>query len=170
MELVIIAAMTPDRGIGYNGQLPWPKEVATEDMKRFKTLTTNHPIIMGYKTYLSIGKALPNRHNIVITKKKMEEIPEGITLVGDLEGAILTAKKSDYDNSIVYVIGGGKTYEEFLPIADRLEITTIQGIWECDTFFPVIEDSDWEQTNVEIINGNVFRSYKRREDGEVSNN
>ena len=123
--------------IGADNQLLWhlPK-----DLKHFKDLTSGHPIIMGRKTYESIGKALPNRTNIVISRKK-NWFEEGILIVGSIKEAVKFAKKIDEN---VFIIGGGNVYEQTMEIADRLEVTLVKAELKADTFFPKIDPKIWK--------------------------
>lgn len=123
--------------IGSENQLLWhlPK-----DLKHFKDLTSGHPIIMGRKTYESIGKALPNRTNIVISRKK-NWFEEGILIVGSIKEAVKFAKKIDEN---VFIIGGGNVYEQTMEIADRLEVTLVKAELKADTFFPKIDPKIWK--------------------------
>lgn len=125
--------------IGADNQLLWhlPK-----DLKHFKDLTSGHPIIMGRKTYESIGKALPNRTNIVISRKK-NWFEEGILIVGSIKEAVKFAKKIDEN---VFIIGGGNIYEQTMEIADKLEVTLVKAELKADTFFPKIDPKIWKLT------------------------
>ncbi|MFT3918751.1 dihydrofolate reductase [Cloacibacterium sp.] len=138
--ITIVVAMGKNREIGANNQLLWhlPK-----DLKHFKELTTGHPVIMGRKTYESIGKPLPNRTNIVISRKN-DWFEEGILIVGSIKEAIKFAKKIDEN---AYIIGGGNIYEQTLDLADKLEITLVDTTLEADTFFSKIDEKKWTKTN-----------------------
>ena len=129
-----------NREIGVDNQLPWhlPK-----DLKHFKEITSGHPIIMGRKTYESIGKPLPNRTNIVISRKK-HWFEEGILIVGSIKEAIKFGQKIDED---IFIIGGGNIFEQTMDIADKLEVTEIKTNIEADTFFPKIEPKIWTKTD-----------------------
>lgn len=137
--ITIVVAMGKNREIGKDNQLLWhlPKDLA-----HFKEMTTGHPIIMGRKTYESIGKPLPNRTNIVVSKRK-DWFEEGILIVGSLKEAIKFAKKIDED---IFIIGGGNIYEQTIDIADKLEVTQVDTTIEADTFFPIINDKIWAKT------------------------
>lgn len=126
--------------IGADNQLLWhlPK-----DLKHFKDLTSGHPIIMGRKTYESIGKALPNRTNIVISRKK-NWFEEGILIVGSIKEAVKFAKKIDEN---IFIIGGGNIYEQTMEVADKLEVTLVKAQLEADTFFPKIDRKIWKLTD-----------------------
>lgn len=136
----IVVAMGEKNEIGFENQLLWhlPK-----DLKHFKDLTSGHPIIMGRKTYESIGKPLPNRTNIVVSRKK-DWFEEGILIVGSLKEAIKFAKKIDEE---VFVIGGGNIYEQTMDIVDKLEVTLVKADLEADTFFPKIDEKIWKKTD-----------------------
>ncbi len=122
--------------IGFNNQLLWH---LPEDLKHFKELTSGHPIIMGRKTYESIGRPLPNRTNIVVSRKK-DWFQEGILIVGSIKEALKFAKKIDEE---VFVIGGGNIYEQTIDFVDRLEVTVVKADLEADTFFPAISENNW---------------------------
>ncbi|SEN08980.1 dihydrofolate reductase [Chryseobacterium taichungense] len=136
----IVVAMGEKNEIGFENQLLWhlPK-----DLKHFKDLTSGHPVIMGRKTYESIGKPLPNRTNIVVSRKS-DWFQEGILIVGSIKEAIKFAKKIDEE---VFIIGGGKIYEQTMDIVDRLEITRVKADLEADTYFPNIDEKIWKKTN-----------------------
>ena len=140
--ITLIVAMGKNREIGKENQLLWhlPK-----DLKHFKELTSGHPIIMGRKTYESIGKPLPNRTNIVISRKN-DWFEEGILIVGSIKEAVKFAKKIDEE---VFVIGGGNIYEQTIDLADKLEVTLVDAVLDADTFFPKINEKVWQKTNEE---------------------
>lgn len=133
----IVVAMGEKNEIGFDNQLLWhlPK-----DLKHFKELTSGHPIIMGRKTYESIGKALPNRTNIVVSRKK-DWFQEGVLIVGSIKEAVKFAKKIDEN---IFIIGGGNIYEQTMEIADRLEVTLVKTQLKADTFFPKINSKIWK--------------------------
>ncbi|MBE4950663.1 dihydrofolate reductase [Chryseobacterium culicis] len=136
----IVVAMGENNEIGFENQLLWhlPK-----DLKHFKDITSGHPVIMGRKTYESIGKALPNRTNIVVSRKK-DWFEEGILIVGSIKEALKFAKKIDEE---VFVIGGGNIYEQTMDAVDKLEVTLVKADLEADTFFPKIDPKIWKKTN-----------------------
>lgn len=137
--VTLIVAMGKNRAIGKDNQLLWH---LPNDLKHFKEMTSGHPIVMGRKTYESIGKPLPNRTNIVISRQK-EWFEEGILIVGSIKEALKFAQKIDPD---VFVVGGGHIYEQTIAEADRLEVTWVDAEIEADTFFPEIDLSLWEKT------------------------
>lgn len=137
--ITLVVAMGMNREIGVNNQLPWhlPK-----DLKHFKEITSGHPVVMGRKTYASIGKPLPNRTNIVISRKT-DWFEEGILIVGSIKEALKFAQKIDPN---IFIIGGGNIFEQTIAIADRLEVTEIKTTIEADTFFPAIDPKIWRKT------------------------
>lgn len=135
--LTIIVAADAQRGIGINNTLPWK---LAEDMAHFKRLTTGHPIIMGRKTYDSIGRPLPNRRNIVITRNR-EWRQDGVEAVQSLaEAQRLVAGEAE-----AFIIGGAQIYAESLPLADQIVLTEIGQSFECDAFFPPLPPSQWQE-------------------------
>lgn len=137
--ITIVVAMGLKNEIGVNNELLWHLPT---DLKRFKEITTDHPIIMGRKTYESIGKPLPNRTNIVVSRKE-NWFEEGILIVGSLKEALKFAKKIDEN---IFIIGGGNVYEQTLALTDRLEVTQVQAELEADIFFPKIDEKIWQKT------------------------
>ena len=140
MEIILIAAVSKDKVIGKQGGIPWKIK---EDLSFFKEKTLNSPIIMGRATYNSIGRPLPNRLNIVMTRSAKNT--EGVTEVTSVEKAIEAASENK-DSSKVYIIGGENIYKEFLPIAHRMIITEVDlYIKDGDTFFPEWNISEWKE-------------------------
>ena len=135
----IVVAMGLSNEIGTDNQLLWhlPK-----DLKHFKEITTGHPIIMGRKTYESIGKPLPNRTNIVVSRKK-DWFEEGILIVGSIKEALKFAKKMDEN---IFIIGGGNIYEQTIDLADQLEVTQVKANLKSNVFFPKINPKVWKKT------------------------
>jgi dihydrofolate reductase len=138
-KIIVIAAIGQNNELGLNNQLLW---YLPNDLKRFKSLTTGHPILMGRKTYESIGKPLPNRRNIIISKQLKNS--EGLEVFESLKHAFKALEQEEK----VYVIGGGQVYKEALDKfrIDVLEITRVFGCFEADTFFPDIDLSKWKET------------------------
>ena len=140
MEIILIVSVSRDGVIGKEGGIPWNLK---EDLKFFRKKTSNSPVIMGRATYESIGKPLPNRLNIVVTRST--KYIEGIEKVTTVKKAIEAASKYKKYNEI-YVIGGENIYKEFLPIANRMLITEVElEIPEGDTFFPVWDINEWKE-------------------------
>ena len=139
MKITLVAAIASNNVIGKENSLPWN---IPEDLKRFKQMTSGHTILMGRKTFDSIGRPLPNRQNIVMTKDENFE-REGIKVINDFDEALEIIKESNED---VFVIGGSKIYELFEPVANSLAITRILKDFEGDAFFP---DINWDLWQIE---------------------
>lgn len=134
----IIVAMDDTRGIGKHNALMWR---IPGELPRFKKITTGHPIIMGRKTFESIGRVLPGRTNIVITRNGDFSF-EGVVVVSSLPEAI--EKACLLDQNEIFILGGGQIYAQALPFADKLYVTRVKGDFGADTFFP--EYSDFRTT------------------------
>lgn len=130
-EIAIIAAISTNMVIGRDNKIPWH---ISEDLIRFKALTIGHPIIMGRKTFESIGKPLPKRANIVITRDKDYSAP-GINVAHSIDEAIETARAKEGSEEI-FIIGGGQIYNQSMNLADRLYLTVVDEEIEGDVFFP----------------------------------
>ena len=137
-----IVAMDKNRVIGKNNQLPWR---LPEDLKFFKRVTMGHPIAMGRKTHESIGRVLPGRENIVITRQK-EYRREDCTVVYSVEDFVQYSKKQSDE---IFVIGGAEIFNETFAYADRLYITLIHEEFAGDTYFPEFDVSNWELVSCE---------------------
>ncbi len=136
MKLSLIAAMDKNRLIGKNNELPWHLPA---DLMHFKTVTMAKPILMGRKTYDSIGRPLPGRTNIVLTRSNDVHI-DGVTVVNSLDEAISSVPEVEE----LMVIGGSSIYELVLPKAERLYITFVEGEFEGDAWFPEFDEAEWE--------------------------
>jgi dihydrofolate reductase len=136
----LIVAMSRNRVIGHENDMPWRLPA---DIAHFKRVTMGHPVIMGRKTFESIGKALPGRLNIVVTRTPGWSAP-GCKAVGSLDAAFGAAGPADE----VFVIGGGELYAQALPGADRIYLTEVDAILEGDTLFPVLDASQWVETEL----------------------
>lgn len=132
MKISIVVAMTKDRAIGWRAGLPWGR--VASDLKRFRDLTMNHTLIMGRKTFESIGRVLPGRRSIVITRNPNYGA-SGVTVASSLEDALDKAGGA----AEVFVIGGGEIFSLALPIADKLYVTKFFGEFPGDVFFPEFE-------------------------------
>lgn len=130
MKLSIVVACSKNRVIGRGLELPWR---LPNDLKRFKALTLGHPVIMGRKTFESIGRPLPDRKNIVITRQK-DFCPQGVETVGSMEEALELCRLVDE----VFIIGGGEIYKMALPQVNRIYLTLVDAEIDGDVFFP-----DW---------------------------
>ncbi len=136
--------MASNSAIGLNNQMPWH---LSADLKRFKQITLGHPVIMGRLTFEAIGKPLPGRTNIVVSRNSAYQ-PEGCVVVDSIEAAISHSCRLADE---VFVIGGSTLYEATLPIADNLYITQIHQDFEGDTFFPLLVRKQWLEVGREDI-------------------
>ena len=138
MPRVSIIVATDERGaIGHEGQLPWR---LPEDLRRFKAITLGKPVIMGRKTWDSIGRPLPGRLNIVVTRQPGLELA-GATVVGSLDEALAAAG----DAPEACVIGGAEIYRLALPLADTLHLTRVHATVAADTYFPAPDPAQWQE-------------------------
>lgn len=135
MRISIIVAVGSGGVIGRGGQLPWRLPA---DLKRFKDITTGHPVVMGRKTYESIGTPLPGRTNIVVTRQKKYQAP-GCVVVSSFNEAIQGAGTHDE----LFVVGGAEIYKEALPRAHRIFMTEIGASFSGDAYFPEIHSDEW---------------------------
>ena len=133
MTVTLIAAMAANRVIGRAGRLPWDLPV---DRRRFREITWGHPVIMGRKTFASIGNPLPGRTNIVLTHQA-EWSTAGCVIVHDLAAALAAAAAAEGGDE-VFVIGGADLYDEALPLAERIHLTLLPGEVAGDVYFPEI--------------------------------
>ncbi|MBI4034038.1 MAG: dihydrofolate reductase [Candidatus Brennerbacteria bacterium] len=141
MIVSIIAAIAENGVIGESNNLPWRLPA---DLKRFKEITTGHPVIMGRKTHESIGRALPNRKNIIITRREDYSV-EGCSVVHSIDEALSLVK----DEEEIFFIGGGDIYRQVLPLAHRLYITRIHKEFPGDTRFPEVDFGEWKEVRRE---------------------
>jgi len=161
-DIILIAAVAEEnRVIGRDLELPWH---LPEDLKRFKKLTTGHPLILGRKTFESIvhqfGGPLPNRRMIVLTRKGLSKEYEAVETYSSLDDAL---EAVDGENT-VFIGGGEDIYQQFLPHADRLELTIVEGAYEGDTYFPEFEhliDDVFDTVEVDERDGYRFVTYDR---------
>ncbi|HEY6871240.1 MAG TPA: dihydrofolate reductase [Geobacteraceae bacterium] len=133
----LIAAMAENRVIGREGAIPWD---LPEDRRRFRELTWGHPVIMGRRTFESIGRPLPGRRNIVITRQEGYRAP-GCIVVHDLASALEAAGDADE----VFICGGGELYREALPFASRIYLTVVHGEFDGDVLFPEIPAAEFRE-------------------------
>jgi dihydrofolate reductase len=166
MTISLIAAMGRKREIGLGSKLPWH---LSDDLKRFKALTRGHAVIMGRKTYDSLGKPLSDRKNIVITKSK-DFHADGCEAVGSMEEALARATGPDGDASEdeVFVIGGAEIYRLALPYANKMYLTFVDASPEADKYFPEFNEKEWRVAREEPHGRDekhphsfVFREYER---------
>lgn len=143
-NLSIIVAIAKNNAIGKDNQLLWH---ISEDLKYFRQVTSGHAVIMGRKTFESIGKPLPNRKNIVVSRTMAPQ--DGITVVSSIAEALQrTASETE-----VFVIGGGAIYRETFPLARKLYITQVHENYQGDTFFPAIDTAEWREISREDFTG-----------------
>ena len=149
--------MTKDRVIGKDGTLPWH---LSEDLKLFKAHTTGNIVIMGRKTFDSIGRPLPNRRNIVVSKsiREAEKVP-GVEYFPDLDHALAAAQEGE---GRIFIIGGASIYHQMIEKADRLYISLVEGDFEGDTYFPEIKDDVWKVVKTEPHTGFALKVYERK--------
>lgn len=147
--ITLIVAMDPHNGIGIDGKLPWHIK---EDLKLFKERTLNHKVVMGRKTFESIGKPLPNRENIVVTRNQFFSNVEHISVIHNLESFLSENEKT---NEEIFIIGGAEIYQIALPYAKRLAISHINKSYNCDTFFPMFNSKKYKE--IESIKFDEFR-------------
>lgn len=137
-RVYLVAAVAANGVIGAGGKLPWR---LPEDLKHFKALTLGHPVIMGRKTWESLGKPLPGRENIVVTRAAGYDAP-GASVASSLDGVLALCA----GEPTVFVIGGGELYAEALPVADGLVLTEIQRDYAGDARFPPYDRAAWRET------------------------
>jgi len=145
-KLSLIVAMGENRVIGVDNHLPWN---IPEDLKRFKAITLNHPIVMGRKTFESIGKPLPKRTNIVVTRDRSYRV-EGGAVCYSFNEALEWARRSP-GNEEVFVIGGSEIFKHALPLAARIYLTEVHWPFEGDTFFPEFDEEDFKEVSREKL-------------------
>jgi len=147
MKLSIIVAIASNGAIGKNNDLLWH---LPEDLKRFKQITTGHPVIMGKNTWLSLPiKPLPNRTNIVLNRE-MDVCSNNCLVFDSIDSVMLHCKQNNYTEC--FIIGGAEVYKSFLPLANRLYITDVEKEYVGDVFFPTINFNEWKL----VLNENHF--------------
>ena len=150
MKVALIAAVADDGTIGHEGKIPWH---ISEDLKRFKRLTMGHPVIMGRKTYASIGKPLPGRRNIVLTRHARLA---GVECFASLDEALKAC-----GGATVFIIGGAEVYRTALPLADTLLLTHVKHPGRGDTKFPEYDRARWREVSREDTPECSFAAYER---------
>jgi len=145
MKISYIVAMDENRGIGIDNRLPWR---LSNDLKRFKKLTMGHHIIMGRKTYESIGKALPGRENVVVTRNPSFQV-EDCQVTFSPEEAIELARNSGEDEA--FIIGGSTIFTALMDQVERIYLTIVHTQGRADTFFPPYDPKDWESISEDFI-------------------
>jgi len=145
-KLSLVVAMSENRVIGVNNHLPWN---IPEDLKRFKEITLHHPIVMGRKTFESIGRVLPKRTNIVVTRDKTYRVESG-AVVHSFEEALEWARQAPGSEE-VFVIGGSEIFKLALPLAWRIYLTEVSWPFEGDTFFPHFPETEFREVKREKL-------------------
>ncbi len=139
MRISLIVAVDEAGGIGIDNRLPWR---LPDDQKRFKALTMGHTLIMGRRTYDSIGRALPGRTMIVITRNPAFHA-EGVAAVGSLEQALEIARQGGETEA--FIAGGAHIFSEAFPLADRVYLTKVHAVIHCDVYFPPFDPEEWKE-------------------------
>ena len=140
MIISFIDAVSDNNALGRNNSLPWN---LPEDLKFFKRTTMGKPVMMGRKTFESLGRPLPGRLNIVISRDKDLELPEGVLLYDNADAAIERLQQENTEEG--FIIGGGTLFESAMPLAERMYITRVHAnIPDADAFFPVIDHGHWK--------------------------
>ena len=150
LHIAILVAMASNRVIGQKNALPWHLPA---DLKHFKSLTMGHGIIMGRKTYESIGKPLPGRLNIVITRQKDYHV-NGAIVVHSIDEAVQACKNEKKISGKGFIIGGAELYQQTLSLCHRMYITEIQRCFDGDTYFPEFDAKEWVETACEKHSSN----------------
>ena len=154
MKLILLVAKAKNQVIGKDNQLVWK---LSADLKRFKNLTTGHYLLMGRKTFESLGRPLPNRTHLIITRNPEFEAPAGHYAFHSVEEALIFCTKRQLEK--LFVIGGGEIYKEALPLCDVLEITEVEASPEGDTFFPVLDAAIWKEKEREEFPADESNEY-----------
>ncbi|MEN8123537.1 MAG: dihydrofolate reductase [Bacteroidota bacterium] len=149
--ITIIAAVAKNNALGKDNQLIWHLPA---DLKRFKKITTGHHVIMGRKTFESLGKPLPNRTTIIITRNK-NYTAENCIIVSSLNEALIKAKADRNP----FILGGAEIYKQAIKIADILDLTIVHHDFEADVFFPGIDKSIWKETSRQDFKANEQNKY-----------
>lgn len=153
MTIILIAAVGSNGVIGRDNDLPFR---IREDLQRFKRLTLGHTLVMGRKTYDSIGRPLPGRRTVVVTRQP-DWSADGVEVTHSLDDALKLAEGND-----LYVAGGGEIYRQALPHADRLELTEVDQAPEGDVVFPAFDRAVWTETAREVHDGYTFVTLDRK--------
>jgi dihydrofolate reductase len=153
MLVSFVVAASTNNAIGKNNQLMWS---LPNDMKFFKNVTWAMPVLMGRKTFESLGKPLQGRLNIVITRKTDWQ-PEGAVVVHSLQDAIKAAIAGDYKEA--FIIGGGEIFKEAMPVADKIYLTRVDAELDGDAFFPAIDQKDWHLSSEQSFPADAKHAY-----------
>jgi dihydrofolate reductase len=153
-RLSLIVAMAKNRVIGADNKIPWH---LPNELKLFKSLTMGHHIVMGRKTYESIGRLLPGRTTVIVTRQEDYAVP-GAIVAHSIDEALAACK----DDDEVFVIGGADLFRETLPIADRLYLTTVDAEPEGDTFMPELDADAWKESSAQAFGKDEKHAYAYR--------
>ncbi|MSS71639.1 MAG: dihydrofolate reductase [Candidatus Latescibacteria bacterium] len=153
MDVILIAAMTRDRVIGKDNRMPWH---IPEEFKHFRRLTTGHTLVMGRKTFESVGR-LPKRNTIVVSRSLPVET-KGVDVCRTLDEAIEKARSYGKD---ILIAGGAEIYRQALPLADKLDLSYVKKDYDGDTYFPEFDEREWEVVREEDHPDFVFVEYRR---------
>jgi len=163
MKLSLVAAYDENKGVGINNTLPWH---FSEDLKRFKNLTNHKTIIMGRNTFESLGRLLPNRKHIILsrdevwTKEILTKYPE-VLVFSDVNELMLFLDNSYTEDEEVFVIGGTSIWQFMFPFLDTLYLTHVKGTYKVDTYFPEWNENEWKKTYIENFDDFSFINYER---------
>jgi dihydrofolate reductase len=149
----LIVALDEQRGIGVDGHLPWH---LSADLQRFKSLTMGHHLIMGRKTYESIGRPLPGRTTIIVSRNPSFQ-PEGCMVARSLETAIEFARFDQEDEA--FIIGGGDLFDQAIDMADRIYLTQVHASLEADVYFPEYSPKDWLEKESAYVDADDKNEY-----------
>jgi dihydrofolate reductase len=153
MLISLIAALDEQCGIGRAGGLPWHLR---DDLKRFKALTLRHYLILGRKTFASIGRPLPGRRMVVVTRN-MQYRAEGCQVAFSLPDALALAEAGGEQE--VFIGGGGEIFAQALPLADQMHLTQVHAHTDCDVFFPEYDPREWMETECIFHPADAFNEY-----------
>ncbi len=155
--IIGIVAISENMAIGRDGKLPWHY---SEDLKFFKRTTTGHTIVMGFNTWQSIGKALPKRLNVIMTRNKKIEYQERVLVLRNVDDAVVL---SQYINGDMFIIGGAQTYKSFAGVIDKWIVTKIPIVVDdADAFMPADFLDDFEEVGMETLDGNLAARFYER--------
>lgn len=163
MKLSLIAAYDEKMGVGIDNTLPW---YFSEDLKRFKALTNHKTIVMGRNTFESLGRLLPNRKHIILSKNQvwkqeiLNKYPE-VLIFSDINELMLYLDNNYSENDEVFIIGGTSIWQSLFPFLDKLYITHVKGEYKVDTYFPKWSKEEWKETSVEKFEDFSFINYER---------
>ncbi|MCS6987722.1 MAG: dihydrofolate reductase [Sphingomonadaceae bacterium] len=158
-EVVLVVAAAENGVIGRGGRLPWH---LPQDLRRFRRLTLGHPVVMGRRTFESLGRPLEGRCNIVLSRDPAFTAP-GAAVVRGLEEALAIAARGRPEGAPLFVIGGADVYRQALPLAHRIELTRVMGRPTGDAVFPDPDPRHWQRLGVEPAEGCRFETWIRRE-------